>query len=480
MQESFEYPSALGPQLGGDWITQGRATRAVLDPATGDQLGELALASDEDLDRAIAAAELGFRQWRSVAPAARASILSTAARLVHERLETVAITATLEQGKPLAEARAEASYVASLIEFLAGEAMRIYGRVLARPPGTRSLVLKEPVGPAVAFCPWNFPILGPARKIAPALAAGCSIILKPAEETPASATCIARCFLDAGVPANALSLVFGLPDRVAARLLASPTIRALSFTGSVTVGKELLRLAANTVKRTTMELGGHAPVLVFDDCDIEVTAAKLAMAKFRNAGQVCVSPTRFYVEEGICDRFVKAFLTKTEALKLGPGIEKTTTMGPVANPRRIAAMEGLVDDARKAGACLAAGGERADLTSGLFYRPTVLTHVPLAARAMSEEPFGPVALINSFRNVEEALHQANRLPYGLAAFAFTENSRRQLLLQENLECGLLGINTLALSAVDAPFGGVKESGHGAEDGPEGLEPYLLTKAVHLA
>jgi succinate-semialdehyde dehydrogenase / glutarate-semialdehyde dehydrogenase len=237
-------------------------------------------------------------------------------------------------------------------------------------------------------------------------------------------------------------------------------------------------LAAGTMKKTTMELGGHAPVLVFEDCDVEGTAAGLAAAKFRNAGQVCVSPTRFYVQESVYDRFLNAFLAKAETVRLGPGIEKSTTMGPVANSRRIAAMEQLVADARAAGADLAVGGKKGESKRGLFYLPTVLAHVPLAARAMNEEPFGPMALINSFSTVEEALEQANRLPYGLAAFAFTESGRRQLLLQESIECGLLGINTLALSAVDAPFGGVKESGHGSEDGPEGLDAFLVTKTVH--
>jgi succinate-semialdehyde dehydrogenase/glutarate-semialdehyde dehydrogenase len=477
-QAVIEYPKHLGLHIDGEWVTSGRDVHTVLDPATGQSLGALTLAGDEDLDRAIASAELGFRRWRSTAPAARAAILFKAANLLRARTEAIATAATLEQGKPLAESRAEASYVASLVEFYAGEAVRIYGRVLTRPAGARSLVLKEPVGPSVAFCPWNFPILGPARKIAPALAAGCSIILKPAEETPASAIGVAQCFLDAGLPPSVLSLVFGVADRVSARLLSSPIIRKLSFTGSVAVGKHLLRLASGTMKKTTMELGGHAPVLVFEDCDVEGTAASLAAAKFRNAGQVCVSPTRFYVQESVYDRFLNAFLAKAETVRLGPGIEKSTTMGPVANSRRIAAMEHLVADARAAGANLAVGGERGESKGGLFYRPTVLAHVPVAARAMNEEPFGPMALINSFRTVEEALEQANRLPYGLAAFAFTENGRRQLLLQENIECGLLGINTLALSAVDAPFGGVKESGHGSEDGPEGLDAFLVTKTVH--
>ena len=475
---TFPYPQDLGSHLGGEWLTGARDGRPVVDPATGQSLGNLSLASDADLDRAIACAELGFRQWRSTAPAVRAAILSKAARLLGERAEEIATAATLEQGKPLAESRAEASYVASLVEFYAGEAMRVYGRVLTRPAGARSLVLKEPVGPSVALCPWNFPILGPARKIAPALAAGCSIVLKPAEETPASAIGVAKCFLDAGLPPCTLSLVFGAPERVSARLLASPAIRNLSFTGSVSVGKHLLRLAADTLKKTTMELGGHAPVLIFEDCDVEAVAMSLATAKFRNAGQVCVSPTRFYAQESVYDRFLTAFLAKTETVRLGPGVAKSTTMGPLANSRRVDSMEILVADARNSGARVALGGERDESARGLFYRPTVLAHVPIAARAMNEEPFGPMALINSFHTVEEAVEQANRLPYGLAAFAFTENGRRQLFLQEHVECGLLGINTLALSAVDAPFGGVKESGHGSEDGPEGLDAFLVTKTVH--
>lgn len=473
-----EYPQALGPYIDGEWVIRGRDMHSVLNPASGEPLGALALANDQDLDRALSCAISGFTRWRSTPPVARSSVLSTAARLLRERAEPIAAAATLEQGKPLAESRAEIAYVAALVDFYAGEAIRIYGRVLTRPLGVRSLVLKEPIGPALAICPWNFPILGPARKIAPALAAGCSVILKPAEETPASAIGVARCFLDAGLPPDVLSLVFGIPDRVSSRLLASPAIRKLSFTGSALVGKHLLRLAAATAMRTTMELGGHAPVLVFADCDIESVAASLAASKFRNAGQVCVSPTRFYVEQSVCERFLAAFSKKAEAIKVGPGLRPETMMGPLANARRITAMETLVADARDAGARVAVGGERSENTGGLFYRPTVLAHVPQSARAMNEEPFGPMALINAFVEVEDALDQANRLPYGLAAFAFTENARRQRLLEERLECGLLGINTLALSAVDAPFGGVKESGHGSEDGPEGLEAYLLTKAVH--
>jgi succinate-semialdehyde dehydrogenase/glutarate-semialdehyde dehydrogenase len=479
MQDAaVEYPQALGPYIDGEWLIRERTVHPVLNPASGELLGTLALANDQDLDRALACAASGFARWRSTAPAARASILSAAARLLRERAESIAAAATLEQGKPLFEARAEVAYVASLVEFYAGEAIRIYGRVLTRPQGLRSLILKEAVGPALAICPWNFPILGPARKIAPAIAAGCSMILKPAEETPASAVGVVQCFLDAGLPPDVLSLVFGVPDRVSSRLLASPVIRKLSFTGSALVGKHLLRLAAATAMRTTMELGGHAPVLIFADCDIEAVAASLAASKFRNAGQVCVSPTRFYVEQRVCDRFLAAFSRRAEAIKVGPGLKPETLMGPLANARRIAAMETMVADARGAGAQVALGGERIETAGGLFYRPTVLAHVPQSARAMNEEPFGPMAMINAFDDIEDALEQANRLPYGLAAFAFTENARRQRVLEERLEVGLLGINTLALSAVDAPFGGVKESGHGSEDGPEGLEAYLLTKAVH--
>ena len=474
------YSTTLALHIDGEWIAAGdRDTHRVVDPATGDALGELPLATAADLDAALDAAARGYRLWRGMAIDARATILAGAARLLRERAEVIATIATLEQGKPIAESRAEVGYTAALTDFYAGEARRNYGRVLPRSPGSRSLVVHEPVGPAVAFCPWNFPILNPARKLAPALAAGCSMIIKPPEEAPGSAIEVIRCFIDAGVPAGVIGIVFGVPDQVSRHLIASPVIRKISFTGSVPVGKALMKLAAEGMKRTTMELGGHSPVLVFDDCDLEKTVAMVAAAKFRNAGQVCVSPTRFYVQDSIHDAFVKAFAARADAMMLGSGLDAATTMGPLANPRRPQAIEALVADARAAGATVAAGGERID-RPGFFYAPTILTDVPLSARAMNEEPFGPLALVQPFATLDEAIAQANRLPFGLAAYAFTENARRANILGDALEAGMVGINMMAMSAVDAPFGGVKDSGHGSEDGPEGMAAFMVTKAIHQA
>ncbi len=474
------YDTKLALHINGEWLPAGtRATHDVINPATSETLAALPLADAADLDSALDAAARGYRLWRGKTVDERANVLAGAARLLRERAEKIATIATLEQGKPIAESRAELAYTAALTDFYAGEARRNYGRVLPRSPDSRSLVVHEPVGPAVAFCPWNFPILNPARKLAPALAAGCSMIIKPPEEAPGSAIEVIRCFIDSGVPAGVIGIVFGVPDQVSRHLIASPIIRKISFTGSVPVGKQLMKLAADGMKMTTMELGGHSPVLIFDDCDLEKTVTMVAAAKFRNAGQVCVSPTRFHVHDSIHDRFVAAFAERARALHLGSGLDAATNMGPLANPRRPDAMAALVADARAAGATVAAGGERLD-RPGNFYAPTILTDIPLTARAMNEEPFGPLALVRPFSSLDEAITEANRLPFGLAAYVFTENARRANILGDALESGMVGINMMGLSAVDAPFGGVKESGHGSEDGPEGMAAFMVTKAIHQA
>jgi succinate-semialdehyde dehydrogenase/glutarate-semialdehyde dehydrogenase len=472
-----EYP-ALKLHIDGEWIGQGaRRTHHVINPATGETLGELPLADAADLDRALDAADRGFRLWRKASADERGAVLAGAARLLRERADTIARNATREEGKTLAETRIETMACAGLFDFYAAEAKRIYGRVLARPAGTRSLIMKEPVGPVAAFAPWNFPIHNPGRKLGAPIAAGCSVILKPAEEAPASAMAVVQALLDAGLPPGVCQLVFGVPDEVSRHLLASPVIRKLSFTGSTTVGKHLMRLASETMKRTTMELGGHAPVIVFDDCDLEKTVETLALAKFRNAGQVCVSPTRFYVHEKIHDRFVDAFTKRVGRVTVGDGLLDTSHMGPMANPRRPEAIEGLVADALSHGARLRAGGERIG-EAGFFFSPTILSGVPQGARIMNEEPFGPVVVTAPFSTFDEVVEQANRLPYGLAGFAFTENGRTANLIGDALEVGMVGINTTALAAADSPFQGVKESGHGSEDGPEGLAACLVTKSIH--
>ena len=472
------YETSLGLYIDGAWLGgEGRATHAVVNPASGDVLAELPLATTADLDAALDAAERGYPLWRATSVDEKAAVLAGAARLMRERTERIATVTTLEQGKPIAEARAEVAYAASLVDFYAGEVRRNYGRVLVRPAGQRSLVLHEPVGPSLALCPWNFPILNPARKLAPALAAGCSMIIKPPEEAPGCAIEVLRCFIDAGLPASVASMVFGVPDHVSRHLIASPVIRKISFTGSVPVGRHLMGLAAQGLKRTTMELGGHAPVIVWHDCDLEKTVAMVAAFKFRNAGQVCVSPTRVHVHESIHDRFVTALAERARAINVGPGLDPASGMGPLANPRRPAAMAALVEDARAAGARVLAGGEALD-RDGFFYAPTVLADVPLGARIMNEEPFGPVALVRPFATLDEAIAEANRLPFGLASYVFTENARTANILSGAIEAGMVGINTMAMSAADSPFGGVKDSGHGSEDGPEGMRAFQVVKAVH--
>lgn len=472
------YPE-LKLYIDGEWVRGGnRRTHTVLNPATGDAISALPLVDASDLERALAAAEAGFQLWRRADPRQRAAVLSGAARLLRERADLIARNATLEEGKTLEEATIEAHAAAGLFEFYAGEAVRLYGRVLMRPPGMRSLVMKEPVGPVAAFSPWNFPIHNPVRKLGAPLATGCSVILKPAEEAPASAIAVVQALLDAGLPPGVAQLVFGVPDEVSRHLLASPIIRKLSFTGSTSVGKHLMRLAADTVKKTTLELGGHAPVVVFDDCDLDRTVENLAVAKFRNAGQVCVSPTRFYVQDGIYERFVDAIAKRSSKIEVGDGLTGAAQMGPLANPRRPAAIESMIADALGEGARVLTGGRRLG-DRGFFFEPTVLADVPVTTRAMNEEPFGPLIMAARFSEFDEAVEQANRLPYGLAAYVFTENGRQANRIADEIESGMVGINTTRLAAPDAPFQGVKQSGHGSEDGIEGLLACLVTKTIHM-
>jgi succinate-semialdehyde dehydrogenase/glutarate-semialdehyde dehydrogenase len=464
--------------IGGEWAAgEGRTQQPVINPATEEVLGNLPHASTADLDRALEAAQRSFPLWRATPPHERGRILRRAADLLRERTDRIARIATQEEGKTLAETRWEVGLSAEIFDWYAEEGRRAYGRVLPqRASGVRMTVLKEPVGPVAAFAPWNFPIGNPARKIGAALGAGCPCILKPAEETPASALEVARALEDAGLPKGVLSVVFGVPAEVSQHLLASPIIRAISFTGSVPVGKQLMKLAAEGMKRTTMELGGHAPVIVFDDVDVNQVLDLAVGAKYRNAGQVCVSPTRFYVHKAIYGRFVEGFAERAQALRVGDGLADGVQMGPLAHPRRVAAMESLLGDARTSGARFLAGGARAK-GSGYFWQPTVLADVPRTARIMNEEPFGPVALINPFGTFEEVIAEANRLPYGLAAYAFSKSARTVNLLGEQIEAGMIGINSFQISVPESPFGGIKESGHGSEEGIEGLEACLVTKFV---
>ena len=467
--------------IDGHWREGAEARKLpVLNPATGEVMGDLACAETADLEEVAEAANRGFEVWRKISAFDRYKIMRKAAQLLRDRVETVSQLMTLEQGKPLAEARMEVMAGADTIDWFAEEGRRAYGRVIpARQMDVYQLVIKEPVGPVAAFTPWNFPINQIVRKLAAALAAGCSIIVKAPEETPASPAELIRAFIDAGVPAGVVNLVYGDPAHISTYLIAHPAIRKISFTGSTPVGKQLAAMAGQHMKRMTMELGGHAPVIVFNDADIALAAKTMAASKFRNAGQVCVSPTRFLVQEGAFNEFVDQFVMHAEKLKVGNGMEAGINMGPLANPRRMSAMQNLVADAAQKNGKLKTGGKALG-TAGNFWAPTVLTELPLSARAMTEEPFGPMALINPFKTFDDAVQEANRLPFGLAAYAWTRSARTAQQIAASVETGMITINHLGLGMPETPFGGVKDSGYGSEGGTEALEAYLNPKFVSQA
>lgn len=453
------------------------ASQPLMNPATGAEIARVPHASASDLDEALAAADQAFTLWKAETAVARYKIMMKAAALIDERLESIARTMTMENGKPLAEARGEIAFSAEATRWYAEEGKRTYGRIVpGRIVGQRQMVFKEPVGVVLAFAAWNFPASNVIRKIAGALAAGCSVIIKPAEETPGTAVAFARCFQDAGLPKGVLNLVFGVPDVVSRHLIASPIPKKVTLTGSTPVGKHLQKLASETLKRTTMELGGHAPVLVFADADIDHAVATLAAAKFRNAGQVCTSPTRFFVHESVAEAFAKGLAAKAAALKVGNGLEDATQMGPMIAPRRCAAIRALVEDAVQKGAELMTGGQALE-GPGNFFAPTVLNKVPASARILQEEPFGPVAAIIPFATFDEAITRANALPYGLASFVFTRDGGTARDAEMALNSGLVGVNHTMISTPETPFGGVNESGYGSESGTEGLEAFLRTKFV---
>ncbi|MGC8477865.1 MAG: NAD-dependent succinate-semialdehyde dehydrogenase [Acetobacteraceae bacterium] len=467
--------------IDGAWTrAEGGRTLPVVNPATGEVNGTVAHASRADLDRALAAAEKGFRAWRKVSAYDRSKLMRRAADLLRDRADGIARLMTLEQGKPLAEAKGETLAGADVIDWFAEEARRAYGRVIpARAEGIYQLVVKEPAGPVAAFTPWNFPINQVVRKLSAALAAGCSIIVKAPEETPASPAELIRCFVDAGVPAGVVNLVYGVPAEISEYLIPHPVIRKISFTGSTAVGKQLAALAGAHMKRVTMELGGHAPAIVFDDADVDTAVKILSANKLRNAGQVCISPTRFLVQEGVYEQFVDGFTARLKAAKVGDGLEAGTTMGPLANPRRVAAMDAFIGDAVRRGAKLRAGGERIG-NKGNFYQPTVLTDVPMEARIQNEEPFGPVAVISPFKGFDEVVAEANRLPFGLASYAYTRSAKTANAIAAAVEAGMMSINHHGLALPEVPFGGVKDSGYGSEGGSEAIEAYLNTKFVSQA
>lgn len=464
--------------IDGRWSEgSGGRSAPVHDPATGEVVGMVSFAEPDDLDRALAAAQRAFPGWKATSAFERCAILRRAAESIRTRVEEISAAISLEQGKPLAEARVETLGAADHIDWNAEEGRRIYGRVIpSRSPSVTQVVMHEPVGAVAGFSPWNFPLAQLVRKVASALATGCTIIAKAPEETPTSAMLMVECFVTAGVPDGVLNLVFGVPSEISEHLIASPVIAKVSFTGSVPVGRHLSALAGRHLKRTTMELGGHAPFLVCEDADAEDVALMAVMMKFRNAGQVCASPTRFLVHEAVFEYFVDGFVRHTEALKVGAGLEPGTQMGPLAHARRVDAIDAFVRNAVDQGATLRTGGRRIGNT-GYFYQPTVLTDVPQNARIMNEEPFGPVAVVNRFSSFDAMIEEANRLPYGLSAYAFTKNLEQAERIGSEIQSGTISINHFGLALPETPFGGLKDSGHGSEGGSEGLEAYLLTKFV---
>lgn len=464
--------------IDGQWCdARDGAVIPVTDPATDELLGHVAKASTPDLDLALVAADKGFKLWRDTSPFERSNTMRRAANILRERKDRIAWIMTREQGKPLAQAGMEISLAADIIDWFAEEARRAYGQIIpARFTNVQQMVTKVPVGPVAAFTPWNFPINQIVRKLSAALATGCSIIVKAPEETPASPSELIRVFADAGIPAGVVNLVYGVPSEISEYLISHPVIQKISFTGSTPVGKHLAGLAGRHMKRATMELGGHAPVLVFNDADIDKAIEVTVTAKYRNAGQVCVAPTRFLVQDGIADRFIDGFVNAARAIKVGNGLNAETQMGPLANERRIPAIEAMLSDAVAKGASLLAGGRRIG-NEGNFFEPTVIADVPVSANLMNDEPFGPLAIINRFDTFDEAIAEANRLPFGLASYAFTTLTSTAQALGRNINAGMLTINHNGMSLPELPFGGIKDSGYGTEGGSQAIEAYLESRLV---
>ncbi len=454
-------------------------TLAVVNPATGLEIGRVAHAGIADLDRALLSAKKGFALWRNTPAIERSNIMRKAAVLMRERAADIGALMTQEQGKPLIEAKMEAMASAEIIEWCAEEGRRTYGRIVpARAMNVSAQVHKEPVGIVAAFTPWNFPINQVVRKLSAALATGCSIIVKAPEETPASPAALIQAFVDAGVPPGVISLVYGDPAEISGYLIPHPLVRKITFTGSTPVGKQLAAMAGLHMKRATMELGGHAPVIVAEDADIALALKTAGTMKFRNAGQVCVSPTRFLVHNAVKAEFTKGLVAIAEKLRVADGMSEGAQMGPLANARRVSAMVTLTADARAKGATVATGGERIG-SSGNFFAPTVFTDLPMNADVLNTEPFGPMAAIQGFDALEDAINEANRLPFGLASYAFTSSLKNAHMLSQRLEVGMLWVNQGGAPWAEMPFGGVKDSGYGSEGGTEILEAYLNTKAVGI-
>jgi succinate-semialdehyde dehydrogenase/glutarate-semialdehyde dehydrogenase len=461
--------------IGGQW-RRAAPGEDVINPSDGSVIAQLPHAGRAELDDAIAAAERGLAVWRKVPPAEREAMLLRAADLLGERKEAIAQSIALDQGKTLPEARSEVDTARQRIIWDAAEGRRLYGRIIPSQPGFRKMSLRYPIGVVAAFTPWNYPLASPTRKVAGALAAGCSIILKGAEETPSGPMALISAFHDAGVPEGVVNLVYGKPAEISEYLIPHPAIRLVTFTGSVPVGKHLAALCGKHMKPAIMELGGNSPVIVWEDADVDALGALSAKGKSRNAGQVCVSPTRFFVHDRVYDRFVESFAAAAAATRAGNALSAESEMGPLINQRRLDAITDLVADARARGARVASGGERQG-NAGFVYPLTVLADMPDDARAMIEEPFGPLALIQRIESLDEAIAKANSVPFGLAAYAFTDSARVSARLIDEVECGSLSIGHYTSSYPEVPFGGIKDSGYGREGGAEGLDGYTFVKGV---
>ncbi|MCQ9617789.1 NAD-dependent succinate-semialdehyde dehydrogenase [Paenalcaligenes niemegkensis] len=455
----------------------GRVTQTVTNPSTLDELAKLPHATQRDLDDALAAAQKAFESWRHSSPMLRSEILRKVAQLTRDNAETIARNMTLDQGKPLAESSGEVIACADHADWHAEECRRIYGRVIpARSPDVRQFVVREPIGVCVAFTPWNFPYNQAIRKICAAIGAGCTIIIKGPEDAPSAVMAIARLFHEAGLPAGVLNMVWGEPAEISDYLIRSPIVRKVSFTGSVPVGKQLAALAGAHMKPITMELGGHSPVLVFNDADVQQAATQLARFKVRNAGQVCVSPTRFYVHNDIYDEFLKTFVDTLSQIKVGDGLEADTQMGPLAHARRVPTMVEFVSNAKSLGGKVVLGGEPLART-GHFFSPTVVTDLPDHAMLMTDEPFGPIAPVTRFNDTTEVITRANALPFGLSSYVYTNSLKTAHLAARELQSGMVNINHFGSGLPETPFGGVKDSGIGSEGGSETFDGYLVTKFV---
>ena len=468
------YPE-LQLYIGGKWRRTAQ-DMPVVNPATEQEIGRLPCAGIADLDDAVASAQRGFKVWSKTAPRDRAEVLLKASEILRARQDEIAHAITAEHGKPLDQARLEVIRGCEFFEWDAGEATRTYGRVIPSAPGTSYTVHHRPLGVVAGLSPWNFPMSQPARKVAGVIASGCSIILKAAEETPAGAVHIARAFHDAGLPPGVLNLVFGNPAMISDHLIRQDAVRLVAFTGSTAVGRQLTTLASEHMTPVLMELGGHAPVIVCEDTDVQKAAFSGAIRKMRNAGQVCTSPTRFFVHESIFDEFADVFVKRAAATVVGNGMTPGVEMGPLANERRVPMLTELVDDARSKGATVATGGAGFG-EAGYFFQPTVLTHVPDNARVVQEEPFGPLAVINPVSSLDEAIEMANSVPFGLAAYGFSNRSDYIDRMTDEIEAGNVSFNTLEASLPETPFGGVKSSGYGREGGTEGLHNYTYVKNI---